>query len=323
MTKIQQEMQELADSGIDALLMATMILDDYENTVFGSSQQSHHDTAIALLRVQQQTKGSRNLPIERAVRRSIIKTCILHGAGIPAFLKDGTVYEEDISMLELDSLLVGAACLREKSVNLPLDGNSENTSGHTKLTDLATEAEVLENALAAWPVVDRADWKFVRLPVSTSLESTQLFPLYGDSVHRYQSHGHATIWNMHRAVRARVNSIRIQCVSRLLLQGALSHSASVSEQLAVCRQTLDSSVRDLGESIPFFSQFSISTRKGFEELTTGRRLILSDSKIVPKMAALLAWALAMLFRIDAVEGSQKQWLKLVLKTVADSLQKLH
>ncbi|EXJ84056.1 hypothetical protein A1O3_04723 [Capronia epimyces CBS 606.96] len=259
-----------------------------------------------------------------------IKTCIFLATEVPDFLCDGAVYGED-KVLGLDRLLVQVACLglRSKSAGLFINEDPKHSLDAQQLEKLSEEAKALDDALAAWPDADanaNADgdeWKVVRLPIHPTLApaSSPTVRPYGDAVHRYQSHAHAAIWNTHRAVRIAVNSIRTRSLSHLLRQcSSPSHALILTEQLHLCRQRVDLSVRELRGSVPFFGDFSIAARKGFEELTTEKRLTLSDAKIVPMMAALLAWPLKVALSTEAAQGTQRQYLKSALETVAESLQ---
>jgi hypothetical protein len=199
-------------------------------------------------------------------------------------------------------------------------------------------------------------------PEETTTNSAQISALPSvdvefsvDSSHqRYASYSHASVWNTCRAARVMVNSIRIRCLSRipLLLHEHCSicsqeyggHPATPAvttltsseqepdpqQQLEKCKETLRSVDDDLCASLPFFFHFSIITRKGFEQVTTEKRLIFSNARMVPKVAAFLAWPLAVAAISSSssgydsaaitVGGVQGQQLLRALKTVAESLQ---
>jgi len=248
-----------------------------------------------------------------------IRTCILRGVVVPEWLQDGAVYGEEGPALELDSLMVRVAALRAQSLTLFLQKNSTLPSLAQHSKDIATGAQELDIALASWSGALPADWKFSTQPSPAGPDSTDMDHLYDGSVHIYATHGHAALWNRYRAVRLIVNSIRLRSLSTLC-QCPSQRSFGVA-QPDECQKIMDSLAKDLCGSVPFFftSRHANQDGAGLRFIRIGNTVIRTEREILPQMATLLVWPLAVAVNTEGVPNPQRQWLKHRLRSGADAL----
>lgn len=246
-----------------------------------------------------------------------MKTCISNGTKIQDFLCKSEDYVDDQRILSQDQISVALANLRAKSLDLFSDNDLKHSLGTQKLNEWIAEAKSLDDRLAEWADTIDEEWKYSHLPPTVNPGSAHTFSPSAESVHSYKTHAHARVWNIHRAGRVMANSIRVRCL--LELSPPTSRSPGIAGELEQCQLNIDYLVKELCDSAQFFFDYSIETRKGFEELSQERRLTFSDSEIVPKVAALLAWPLGVMVSTKYVKSSQRECLKHILATVADSL----
>jgi hypothetical protein len=79
---------------------------------------------------------------------------------------------------------------------------------------------------------------------------------------------------------------------------------------------MEAIANDLCGGVPFFFNSLDST--GVRSIRVGKYTITTDDEILPKMACLLAWPLAVAISCEYIPEPQRQWLKDKLKLVAKS-----
>lgn len=343
-----EEMKDLnrGDENIDQLLLAIMLMSTYENIMYGNKRHyangsasssadavgsrlfksiCHIEGASGLLKTRRENGSAPNLPLDKVVRRQIVRTCILRGVAVPKWLRNGAVYGEKGPSLALDVLMVRVAALRAKTLPLFLGplfpGEKESTihAGYRVLRAeaIAVEARELDDVLASWSraVPEEWSWTIERFPTTFGLGESDL--VYDGAQHVYTSHAHATIWDRCRAARLIVNSIRIRALqlcldfrfpapsqgSCLITQGKIDSS----------QKNIDELTNDICGSVPFFFHGTRSTTKTAMSIDH-----VVECRVKPKMAGLLAWPLTVAISTDRVLDPQRQWLKARLKEVAIS-----
>ncbi|KAI0108018.1 hypothetical protein F4814DRAFT_41511 [Daldinia grandis] len=333
MDSMQNEIRQLSQSNIDKLLLTTMLTADYKSVtdrswdrrnqdevsllnldVTGSriwKNTCYYDRATDLLRQRQQNGWTPNLLLDRAIRRRLIRMCILRGISVTESLRDGTQFGEEGPLLILDSIMVRAAALRERSLCLFLP-KSARFSSQPRPSDLEAEAQTLDSALESWPTTLPKDWEF-----TTQSSSASEFTLDG-VINAYATYGHAATWCRYYAVRLIVNSIRNRALS-VMAQCSLQMVSVVPEQ-DICLGKMASLGIELCRSIPGF--FTSVPTEG--DHTAARETVINDNvrvdqEIKPKLATLIAWPLILAINIENIPEFQRQWLKDKLKFVAGTL----
>lgn len=236
---------------------------------------------------------------------------------IPHVLTDGSLFGETGPMLELDLLVVQTARLQVDSLAL-VSERSRQEANEQHWEGLLIKATHLDDALAAWthdfPGEPGPTLHSVGITPTPNRDNTP----QGVSVDRHFSHAYASVCNIQRAARLMAISVRDRCLSSNKRENPPAPVVTI-EQRDQFQQTVGQIIEELCTTFELFLDYSIPLRKGFEEITPARRLTFSDSKIVPKMAAFLAWPLAVALSTETIEHTQKARLKDILETVADSL----
>lgn len=211
--------------------------------------------------------------------------------------------------------MIRVASLRSKFIDLTWRIGGFDLPRSVDFEDLVLEANNLDAALAAWSSNLPDDWAFARfIHVSPQEEINSL--LYDGSWVSYKTHGHAVVWNRYRTIRLIVNSIRV----RLLSSTTGSQNHHLNEHLEVFLETINSLTTDMCRSVGFFLipfYPSNGGRDAKNNETVYPKFQFCKASILPKMATVLAWPLAVANSIDAVPSSQKQWLQCTLQKISD------
>ncbi|KIW70762.1 hypothetical protein PV04_03003 [Phialophora macrospora] len=336
--KMQEEMQEQTSETINAFLITELLLGFYRNTIVGMSLSEKarpfpsyynesecscteticvHTQAVLLLGSHVRPETQRNLALERAVRRSIIRACIFYGNEVPDCLSDGSVFGETGPILQLDSVMVEVSRLHALATNLLSKSDSAQLL-RDRIKELAAKAGNLDHALATWSNTPPQHWETSALSSNERPESQRLVAYGPESKNGCENIAIAAILNRCRALRIMLNSIRLRCLSRL--QDTSPPSSTHDPRIQACQQTIQLMTQESHASLPTFFEFRLPNRRGFEETTPEKRLIMSASKIAPKMAAYLAWPMAIVVKTESISSSQRIVMEEELYTVADALQ---
>lgn len=312
-----------ANVNVDHLLITIMLMGFYENVMYQGQGHAllpststpaadevgsrfwktfcHHEGALSLLKLRHERP---NIPLDGAVRRQILRTAILRGTAVPAWLQDGATYGEVGPALTVDKLMVRVAGLRARSMDLLL--GRDPGFGTTYLAeDISAEAMELETSLAAWSRDLPGEWE-CRLQVFRSgrdLEHNRVQDEidgnddYAGPVYSYSTCGYASIWCRWRVLRIIVSSIGIRALTSLLQYP--SQRERVFAQVDVCQEVMDRMVDELCGSVFYF----FNNR---------------ETEIAPKMASLVAWTLAVTVSTERVSEARRRWLKSRLRSVAES-----
>ncbi|KAI2467975.1 hypothetical protein F4781DRAFT_432816 [Annulohypoxylon bovei var. microspora] len=333
--RMQSVFSELRQDNIHEILVTTMLMAFYENIMYGHERHhnrkkdssssdtdiigsrfweniSHHKGAAGLLKLRQERGWTPDLPLERAARRQLMRTCILRGIPAAPWLRDGAEFGEEGPILGLDSILVRVASLRARSLHMFLP-KSERFSSQLSPVDIASEARDLDIVLESWSRNIPEDWQFFTQP-DPSTDAT-----FDGMVHVYASHGLATIWNRYRAIHIIIISIRKRALS--VASQCSSQTISTNMEQEMCHEKIVLLSTDLCRGIPFFIRSQPVTHDSPSEGPSriNDNYISAHYEILPKLATLLAWPLALAVSTDAVPEPQKQWLRIKLKSIAKSL----
>lgn len=242
-----------------------------------------------------------------------MRTCVLRASVVPEFLHDGGKYGEEGPALVIDSLMVQVAALRAKTVRLLSNRPFAISFDERHSLEIAFEAEELDSRLALWETSLSSDWQF---NISTPDNQQSVYPY---CTHVYTSHGHASVWNRYRALRLIVNSIRIRCLSNVL-QHHSSTSAFAAQQ-EMCYISIKAITDDLCASLRYFFNSSSNDKdgSGLGVIKVGKFIIRSNLDILPKLAWLLAWPLAVAVNVEGLDEHQKTYLIQQTRAVARSL----
>lgn len=186
------------------------------------------------------------------------------------------------------------------------------------LDHLAHTGKELEDDLVQWADSMSGEWTFRKQEVPAQDASDDSRDTYDGSYNTYTSHGHASLWIRQRALRLIINSIFIKFIA-IRMQTNTNHAHLLWKQERM-RGNLASISTELCGDVPFFftgvhiaSHGDVVTDASVSR-SSGREL-----EILPKLARLVAWPLAIAVSTENVPESQRQWLQGKLRVVASSL----
>jgi hypothetical protein len=134
----------------------------------------------------------------------------------------------------------------------------------------------------------------------------------------YTSHGHASLWIRQRALRLIINSIFIKFIT-VRMQTSASHAHLLWKQNRM-QGNLELISQELCADMLYFFEGSPSRN---EEISMPSPTIPVAAEgqptILPSLASMLAWPLAIAVSTENVPESQRKWLQSKLGSVADSL----
>jgi hypothetical protein len=133
---------------------------------------------------------------------------------------------------------------------------------------------------------------------------------YDRHFNSYTSHGHASLWIRQRALRLIINSIFIKFIA-VRMQNSTDHEHMRWKQNRM-RGNLASTSSEMCGDVAFFFSGPRSERPNSADVH-------SEHAILPRLAALLAWPLAVAVSTENVPEPQRQWLQGKLRLVASSL----
>lgn len=231
---------------------------------------------------------------------------------MPPFLQDGGSFGESGPALQIDSFMVRVAAFRSRALSFFSTDSPALPTSTADLSAIANTGKELDDDLTKWASSVPEEWKAKRTHVESS-RGDDGDALYSDLCNTYNSHGHASLWLRHRALRLIINSIFIKFID-VRMQTGVDTDHLLWKQNRM-RGNLISISTDLCEDVPYFFSYPSAQKSprvgGNEERFT--------HAILPKLAALLAWPLAIAVSTENVPEPQRQWLQRKLKVAADCL----
>ncbi|KAH8695286.1 hypothetical protein BGW36DRAFT_453183 [Talaromyces proteolyticus] len=213
-THIRRDIQDLSDKTIDQLLMATMLLDTYDNVIprewvrspsnsshYVGKKAGHHRGTAALLLARKQRGYHQHTPLDVALRRPVIRAYIVGGVAVDKWLEDEELHNSEDPKLKLDMLMISVTSLRSRFKSLSRDFSYGITTDATIVNNLLIEAGSLDAALAAWSHNLSGQWNFAAHTINRLNQAELDRFCYNGRNDSYTTHGHAVMWNRYRAIR--------------------------------------------------------------------------------------------------------------------------
>jgi hypothetical protein len=215
----------------------------------------------------------------------------------------------------MDSFMVRVAAFRSRALQFFSRAVSALPTSTPDLDYLAHTGKQLEDDLVQWAESMSDEWECRRLHLSDVATNDNSDNLYEDHHNSYTSHGHALLWLRQRALRLIINSIFIKFIS-VRMQNSTNHAHLVWKQNRM-RGNLDSISSELCGDISYF--FS-----SVPSVSDGISVIIHDAHpdgrtILPSLAGMLAWPLAIAVSTENVPEPQRQWLQAKLGVIAGAL----
>jgi hypothetical protein len=207
--------------------------------------------------------------------------------------------------------MVRTAAFRSRALTFFSNASVTLPTSTPDLEYLAHTGKELEDDLVQWAESMSGEWKACRQdpPIEGDIDENN--PNTYDSIfNSYTSHGHASLWIRRRALRLIINSIFIKFVA-VKMQNNTDHEHLRRKQNRM-RGNLASTSSELCGDVAFF--FS-----GPRPETSNSPNLHGEHAILPRLAALLAWPLAVAVSTENVPEPQRHWLQQKLRLVASSL----
>lgn len=207
--------------------------------------------------------------------------------------------------------MVRVAALRSRALAFFSSTSSALTTSTPDLEYLAHTGKELEDDLVQWAESMSGEWQSCRHdpPGQTNIEEHN-DNTYDGFFNSYTSHGHASLWIRQRALRLIINSIFIKFIA-VRMQNSTDHERLRWKQNRM-RENLASTSSELSGDVAFFFSRSRPERSDSADIH-------GEHAILPRLAALLAWPLAVAVSTENLPEPQRQWLQQKLRLVASSL----
>lgn len=235
---------------------------------------------------------------------------------MPDWLQDGEDFGEIGTALQIDSFMVRVAAFRSRALDFFPHAASASPTSIPDLEYLAHTGKQLEDDLVDWAESMTGEWASYEPAITETVNNDTNDDTYDGHRNSYTSHGHASLWIRQRALRLIINSIFIKFIS-VRMQTSTNHAHLLWKKERM-RGNLDSISADLcGDISYFFTRVQhprgetlalVPTVRSTEELT-----------ILPSLASMLAWPLAIAVSTENVPEPQRRWLQGKLGVVADAL----
>lgn len=264
---------------------------------------THFEGATSLLKVRRLQGRSKDSPLDRVVRRQIVRPrsnssdrhnykdlaltrpkirgAILRGQRVPKWLQDGLEYGEEEPALSIDAFMIRAAAIRARSIAF-FSETSHVPMTMDNIVDVATEARTLDLDLTKWSWNVPEDWRYTTVDVNTPSSSCpDASSSFEDRVHKYDNYTHASLWLRYRALRLITNSIMLRCLrtAREIAPEA-THLFSKADLMAKIMASL---ATEMCASVPYF--FTTAPKVTTDTVLQPARNVWRDDRIVDATAA--------------------------------------
>lgn len=310
----------------DGVLLAVMLLSFYENVMLdqtpftsdqsmesiGSRAFAHHDGAISMLKLRQQSqqRTSRSTQLDMLVRRQLVRTLLLRYMPVPPWLRSGKQFGEQGLAFDLECFMIQTAELRHQRNDLLVDFAKPTVSARSdrlsQLCRLLADTQTLDNVLVIWADHLPSQFHYTTVTVQNiGCAWTSQNTLDG-TVHIYSTTGHASVWNRWRSLRLILNEIMLK-LSPTLTQ-TLGPTTALLEQPA--RSTIHSLVDDICASVPYVLGFLGFQTEGEGNLIVKVKVPTSlKERCKASSASSLCWPLNEAIMVSEITERHRRYLR--------------
>jgi hypothetical protein len=239
---------------------------------------------------------------------------------VPDWLQQGEGFGEAGPAMQIDSFMVRVAAFRSRALEFFPRASVALPTSIPDLDILAHTGKQLEGDLVDWAESMSGEWKCNKSTTPEATNKNADDDSYEGHRNSYTSHGHASLWLRQRALRLIINSIFIKFIS-VRMQHGTNHEHLLWKQERM-RGNLDLISRELCGDISYFFSPGPSDLEPSLTLTAVVPLLRVPTReltILPSLASILAWPLAVAVSTENVPEPQRRWLQRKLSVVADSL----
>jgi hypothetical protein len=237
---------------------------------------------------------------------------------VPDWLQQGEDFGESGPALQIDSFMVRVAAFRSRALEFFPRASLALPTSIPDLDILAHTGKQLEGDLLDWAESMSGEWRCDKSMPPGVAHNDAVGDTYEGHRNSYTSYGHASLWLRQRALRIIINSIFIKFISARM-QHSTNHAHLLWKQERM-RRNLDSISGELcGDISYFFTHGSSDLEPSLTLTQVVPSLRTRELTILPSLASMLAWPLAVAVSTENVPEPQRLWLQSKLSAVADSL----
>ncbi|KAM3074966.1 hypothetical protein ACMFMG_007570 [Clarireedia jacksonii] len=335
LTMINRALKDPLQAIRNEVLLATIILSHYENSVFRRPHMSesdinimaaktfaHHDGAMAVLHLRRQCNHYQSdklgAGVDRVVRNHLIRSLTMRRMQVPLWLRDGAEYGETGLALKLDQLMVKTADLRHRAASLQYDltviPNSERVSEMLKLHAALSIAQRLDDAFVTWardvPMEDY--WKACRVEDDGVSRDENEDNILDRLVHIYPTVGHVGLWGRYRTLRLHVIDIIVK-----ILSFARKAEPDLKPMEETARSKIEKLAADFCASIPYALKTIDVFPAAENSFVVGRSPPDQKQFVDATTATMLCWPLAMTTMVEGIPQRYMKYLKRMLLEVSE------
>jgi hypothetical protein len=214
--------------------------------------------------------------------------------------------------------MVRVAAFRARALIFFPQASAGLSTSTPDLDILAHTGKLLEDDLVHWAGSMFGEWRCFNEALSEGPENDADYSVCEGHRNAYTSHGHASLWIRQRALRLIINSIFIKFIT-VRIHTSTDHAHLLWKQNRM-RANLESISQELCADMLYFFEGSPS-RDGEVSMPAPTTPVATEGRltILPSLASMLAWPLAIAVSTENVPEPQRKWLQGKLGSVADSL----
>lgn len=245
-----------------------------------------------------------------------MRTCIFHGIEAPGHISAGSLFDQGSPVFNFGSILMSVAHFRAQAAEYRPTSQSSSITEAESLKELAMMALDLDGTIATWIHTLPRD-RILDPPIDNAQKSMLLVAYDSKSKLECEHIALAHILSIARAMRILLNSFQLDYLS--CEQDTYSTTPRSSATIKACRETIDTTYEEFCADVQPFLDFRLPVRPGFDTAQPEKHLIMSEARIVPKVAAFLAWPLAIISTTKFLDDSQRLRTEGYLRMVANAV----
>lgn len=239
---------------------------------------------------------------------------------MPDWLQNGKDFGEIGPALQIDSFMVRVAAFRARALEFFPRVASMFVTSIPDIEHLAHTGKELEDDLVDWADSMTGEWerRKLTLPEVADNVTGDGNDAYDGHRNSYTSHGHASLWLRQRALRLIINSIFIKFIT-VRMQTSTNHARLLWKRERMRGNLVSVSAELCGDIAYFFTPAPSVRAMGLAVVAAAQSAPADEHTILPSLASMLAWPLAVAVSTENVPEPQRRWLQDKLGVVADAL----
>lgn len=237
---------------------------------------------------------------------------------MPDWLQNGKDFGETGPALKIDSFMVRVAAFRTRALDFFPRAASTFVTSIPDIEHLAHAGKELEDDLVDWADSMTGEWKSRKFTSPGVADNVVGDDTYDGHRNSYTSHGHASLWLRQRALRLIINSIFIKFIT-VRMQTSTNHAHLLWKRERMCGNLDSTSAELCGDIVYFFTPAPSIHSPGVAVVPAAQSAPTDEPTILPSLASMLAWPLAVAVSTENVPEPQRRWLQGKLGVVADAL----